>query len=128
MIMDGFVVDIIFIGCELLDDDDEKWWGEWIIWLIERILCGEEMILELVVKKGLVKGCMKVFKVVSEVLFDNFLFDDYIVLEIFGLDWFGLLYDLIRLIVILNFNIGFVYILMFGEKVVDVFYVIDLMG
>ncbi len=125
---DGYAIDTIYIGRELPDDDDERRRGERIAKLIHSTLRGEEKLPEPVAKKGSMKGRMKAFKVVSEVLVNNSVSDDNTVLEITGLDRPGLLYDLTRSIATLNLNIGSAHITTYGEKVVDVFYVTDLTG
>ncbi|TYC54074.1 [protein-PII] uridylyltransferase [Rhodobacterales bacterium] len=125
---DGYAIDTIFIGRELPDDEDERRRGQRITKHIRNALRGEEKLPEPVSRKGAMKGRMKAFKVVSEVLVNNSLSDDYTVLEISGLDRPGLLYDLTRCIATLNLNIGSAHISTFGEKVVDVFYVTDLTG
>ena len=48
--------------------------------------------------------------------------------ETSGIDRSGLLYDLTRAISDLNLNIASAHISTFGERVVDVFYVTDLVG
>ncbi|MBN9673099.1 [protein-PII] uridylyltransferase [Roseibium aggregatum] len=125
---DGFAIDTIFIGRELPDDEDERRRGERITRHIRTTLRGEAQLPEPVSKKSAMKGRMKAFKVVAEVLVNNSLSDDYTVLEISGLDRPGLLFDLTRCIATLNLNIGSAHISTFGEKVVDVFYVTDLTG
>ena len=49
-------------------------------------------------------------------------------LEVSGLDRTGLLYELTSTLSKLNLNIGSAHVATFGERVVDVFYVTDLMG
>jgi [protein-PII] uridylyltransferase len=48
--------------------------------------------------------------------------------EIIGLDRTGLLYDLTARLSKLNLNIASAHVATFGERVVDVFYVTDLLG
>jgi [protein-PII] uridylyltransferase len=52
----------------------------------------------------------------------------YTVVEITGLDRPGLLYDLTTTLSKLNLNITSAHVATFGERVVDVFYVTDLLG
>src|SRR5258707_7258345 len=52
----------------------------------------------------------------------------YTVVEVTGLDRPGLLYELTATISKLNLNIASAHVATFGERVVDVFYVTDLMG
>jgi [protein-PII] uridylyltransferase len=48
--------------------------------------------------------------------------------EVTGLDRPGLLYELTATLSKLNLNIGSAHVATFGERVVDVFYVTDLLG
>jgi [protein-PII] uridylyltransferase len=50
------------------------------------------------------------------------------VVEVTGLDRAGLLYDLTTTLSKLNLNIASAHVATFGERVVDVFYVTDLLG
>jgi [protein-PII] uridylyltransferase len=50
------------------------------------------------------------------------------VIEVIGLDRPGLLYELTATISRLNLNIASAHVATFGERVVDVFYVTDLLG
>jgi [protein-PII] uridylyltransferase len=52
----------------------------------------------------------------------------YTVIEVTGLDRPGLLYELTATISKLNLNIASAHVATFGERVVDVFYVTDLLG
>jgi [protein-PII] uridylyltransferase len=50
------------------------------------------------------------------------------VIEVHGLDRPGLLYELTATLSKLNLNIASAHVATFGERVVDVFYVTDLLG
>ena len=52
----------------------------------------------------------------------------YTVVEVTGLDRPGLLYELTTTLSKLNLNIASAHVATFGERVVDVFYVTDLLG
>ena len=52
----------------------------------------------------------------------------YTVVEVTGLDRPGLLYELTATLSKLNLNIASAHVATFGERVVDVFYVTDLLG
>jgi [protein-PII] uridylyltransferase len=52
----------------------------------------------------------------------------YTVVEVNGLDRPGLLYELTATLSKLNLNIASAHVATFGERVVDVFYVTDLLG
>ncbi|MEC9342603.1 MAG: ACT domain-containing protein, partial [Pseudomonadota bacterium] len=59
---------------------------------------------------------------------DNDLSEYFTVVEVTGLDRPGLLSDITRVLADLSLNIGSAHIATFGEKVIDVFYVSDLVG
>ena len=59
---------------------------------------------------------------------DNELSDRFTVIEVECLDRNGLLYDLTHTISELNLDIASAHIATFGERVVDTFYVTDLVG
>ncbi len=52
----------------------------------------------------------------------------YTMIEVTGLDRTGLLYELTTTLSKLNLNIASAHVATFGERVVDVFYVTDLLG
>ena len=59
---------------------------------------------------------------------DNELSDIFSVVEVEGLDRTGLLFEITRALADLSLNIGSAHIATFGEKVIDSFYVTDLVG
>ena len=70
----------------------------------------------------------RAFALAPDVTISNSLSNRYTVIEVSGLDRPGLLYDLTAALSRLNLNIGSAYIVTFGEKAVDSFYVTDLTG
>jgi [protein-PII] uridylyltransferase len=62
------------------------------------------------------------------VLINNQWSNRYTVIEVSGLDRPGLLYELTATLSKLSLNIASAHVATFGERVVDVFYVTDLMG
>jgi [protein-PII] uridylyltransferase len=64
----------------------------------------------------------------ADVLINNQWSNRYTVAEVSGLDRPGLLYELTATLSKLNLNIASAHVATFGERVVDVFYVTDLLG
>jgi len=125
---DGFALDTIAISREFDSTDDERRRAERIFDLIERSLTGKEKLPAKVEQRIRKKAGPKPFRLATEVLLHNSWSDRHTVLEISGLDRPGLLYDLTRAISDLNLNIASAHVATFGERVVDVFYVTDLIG
>jgi len=74
------------------------------------------------------KGRIKAFAVEPDVTINNQWSHRYTVVEVTGLDRPGLLYALTTTLSKLNLNITSAHVATFGERVVDVFYVTDLLG
>jgi [protein-PII] uridylyltransferase len=126
---DGLALDTIFVSRAFDDDTDEMRRADRIAESIEKALRGEIHLSEVVAAKGgTPKGRAKTFPLAPEVVIDNNLSNRQTVLEISGLDRPGLLYDLTTVISGLNLNITSAHVATFGEKAVDVFYVVDLTG
>ena len=70
----------------------------------------------------------KAFAIEPEVTINNQWSNRYTVIEVTGLDRPGLLYELTATLSKLNLNIASAHVATFGERVVDVFYVTDLLG
>jgi [protein-PII] uridylyltransferase len=83
---------------------------------------------EVVAKRAATKGRLKAFVVEPTVTINNQWSHRYTVVEVTGLDRPGLLYALTATLSKLNLNITSAHVATFGERVVDVFYVTDLMG
>ena len=79
-------------------------------------------------KRAVPKGRIKAFAVEPEVTINNQWSNRYTVVEVTGLDRPGLLYELTTTLSKLNLNIASAHVATFGERVVDVFYVTDLLG
>jgi [protein-PII] uridylyltransferase len=91
-------------------------------------LRGQLRLPEVVAKRAVAKGRLKAFAVEPEVMVNNAWSNRYTVIEVTGLDRPGLLYELTATISKLNLNIASAHVATFGERVVDVFYVTDLLG
>src|SRR6266571_5326653 len=81
-----------------------------------------------VIKRAAPKGRIKAFAVEPEVQLNNQWSNRFTVIEVIGLDRPGLLHELTSTISRLGLNIASAHVATFGERVVDVFYVTDLIG
>jgi [protein-PII] uridylyltransferase len=125
---DGLALDTFLLQREFTDEHDEKRRAQRIGQTIEKLLKGEIWFDTLLAKRREMKGRVKAFSVVPEVVIDNTTSEKLTVLEVSGIDRPGLLHDLTSAISDLNLDIGSAHITTFGEKAVDVFYVTDLTG
>ena len=82
----------------------------------------------MVARRSLAKGRIRAFAIEPDVTINNQWSNRYTMVEVTGLDRTGLLYDLTTKLSKLNLNIASAHVATFGERVVDVFYVTDLMG
>ncbi len=126
---DGQALDSISISREFDDEADEERRARKVGTLIEQALAGTIRLPEQVAaQKTRRKPRFKPFSLATEISVDNGLSNRFTVIEASGIDRPGLLYDLTRAISDLNLNIASAHVSTFGERVVDVFYVTDLMG
>jgi [protein-PII] uridylyltransferase len=125
---DGLALDTISVSREFELDDDEGRRAIRIADAIERALCGDLKLPEVVAKRAAPKGRIKAFAVEPEVNVNNAWSNRYTVVEVSGLDRPGLLYELTTALSKLNLNIASAHVATFGERAVDVFYVTDLLG
>jgi [protein-PII] uridylyltransferase len=126
--VDGLALDTLFLSRAFERDDDELRRGERIAAAIQGALKGEVKIADLVAARRPKDTKPRAFTVASEVIIDNALSPRQTIIEVSGLDRPGLLYELTTAIGKLNLNIASAHIATFGEKAVDVFYVVDLTG
>ena len=82
----------------------------------------------MVAKGAAPKGRIRAFALEPTVTINNQWSHRYTMVEVTGLDRTGLLYELTATLSKLNLNIASAHVATFGERVVDVFYVTDLMG
>ena len=125
---DGRALDTISVSREFDRDEDEARRALRIADAIEKALRGELKLPEVVAKRAIAKGRIKAFAVEPEVMINNQWSNRYTVIEVHGLDRPGLLYDLTWTLSELYLNIASAHVATFGERVVDVFYVTDLLG
>jgi [protein-PII] uridylyltransferase len=125
---DGLALDTIAVTREFDRDDDESRRASRIAEAIEKALVGELKLPEVVAKRAASRGRSRTFAVEPEVSINNQWSNVYTVVEISGLDRTGLLYEVTTSMSKLNLNIASAHVATFGERVVDVFYVTDLLG
>jgi [protein-PII] uridylyltransferase len=125
---DGLALDTIAVSREFERDEDEARRAARIGDVIEKAVRGTIKLPEVVPKRAPPKGRLKAFHIEPEVTINNQWSQRYTVVEVTGLDRPGLLYELTTTLSKLNLNIASAHVATFGERVVDVFYVTDLLG
>jgi [protein-PII] uridylyltransferase len=125
---DGLALDTIAVSREFDMEEDELRRAARIATAIERALRGDLKLPEMISQKATPKGRLKAFAVEPEVTINNQWSHRYTVVEVTGLDRPGLLFALTTTLSKLNLNITSAHVATFGERVVDVFYVTDLLG
>jgi [protein-PII] uridylyltransferase len=125
---DGMALDTISVSREFDRDEDEARRALRVADAIEKALRGDLRLPDVVAKRGVPKGRIKAFAVEPDVMINNQWSNRYTVVEVNGLDRPGLLYELTATLSKLNLNIASAHVATFGERVVDVFYVTDLLG
>jgi [protein-PII] uridylyltransferase len=125
---DGRVLDTISISREFDQDEDETRRAARVAETIEKALGGTLKLPEVVARRSAAKGRLKPFSVEPDVSINNQWSNRYTVIEVTGLDRPGLLYELTATLSKLSLNITSAHVATFGERVVDVFYVTDLLG
>ena len=125
---DGLALDTIAVSREFEHNEDEARRAVRIADSIERALRGELRLPDVMAKRAARKARLKAFAIEPEVMINNQWSNRYTVVEVTGLDRPGLLYELTATLSKLNLNIASAHVATFGERVVDVFYVTDLLG
>jgi [protein-PII] uridylyltransferase len=125
---DGLALDTIAVSREFEHNEDEARRALRIADSIERALRGELRLPEIMAKRTARKARLKAFAIEPEVMLNNQWSNRFTVVEVTGLDRPGLLYELTTTLSKLNLNIASAHVATFGERVVDVFYVTDLLG
>jgi [protein-PII] uridylyltransferase len=125
---DGRALDTISLTREFERDEDEQRRAARIADSIEKALRGELRLPDVVTKRQAPKGRIKAFALEPSVIINNQWSHRYTMVEVAGLDRTGLLYELTATLSKLNLNIISAHVATFGERVVDVFYVTDLLG
>jgi [protein-PII] uridylyltransferase len=125
---DGRALDTISLSREFDRKEDEERRANRIADSLEKALRGQLRLPELVSKRAAHKGRLRAFALEPSVVVNNQWSHRYTMVEVTGLDRPGLLYELTATLSKLNLNIGSAHVATFGERVVDVFYVTDLLG
>jgi [protein-PII] uridylyltransferase len=125
---DGRALDTVVVSRAFDTDGDEVRRGKRIATLIEQALEGRIHLDKALVGKRQKSSRREAFKIEPQVTLDNELSDRFTVVEVECLDRHGLLYDLTHTMSDLSLDIASAHIATFGERVVDTFYVTDLMG
>jgi [protein-PII] uridylyltransferase len=125
---DGLALDTISVSREFDHDEDEERRAGRIADTIRKALRGEIRLPDVVARRSGPKTPHKAFALVPEVNINNQWSNRYTVVEVTGIDRPGLLYELTATLSKLSLNIASAHVATFGERVVDVFYVTDLMG
>jgi len=125
---DGRALDTISLSREFERNEDEERRGNRIADSIQKALRGELRLPDVVAKRVAPKGRIKAFALEPSVAINNQWSHRYTMVEVTGLDRTGLLYEMTATLSKLNLNIASAHVATFGERVVDVFYVTDLMG
>jgi [Protein-PII] uridylyltransferase len=125
---DGRALDTILINREFADDADELRRGASIGRLIEEVLSGKASIPDVIARKAKGRKKARPFTVTPKVSISNTLSNKVTVIEVECLDRPGLLSEVTAVLSDLSLDISSAHITTFGEKVVDTFYVRDLVG
>jgi [protein-PII] uridylyltransferase len=125
---DGRALDTIAVSREFERDEDEARRASRIADTVEKALRGDLILPEVVARRSSTKALLKAFAIEPEITINNQWSNRYTVVEVTGLDRPGLLYELTATLSKLNLNITSAHVATFGERVVDVFYVTDLLG
>ncbi len=125
---DGRALDSIFITRKYDFDDDERRRGQHVCNMIRDALIGKTRLPDLLKRNSGYKKSQKAFEVPAKIHVTNDVSNDYTVIEVECLDRPGVLAEIAFVLAELNLNIGSAQIATFGEKVIDTFYVTDLLG
>ncbi|MCL6705729.1 [protein-PII] uridylyltransferase [Pseudomonas sp. R2.Fl] len=125
---DGRALDTILINREFSIDEDETRRAATIGRMIEDVLSGRKRLPEVIATRSKGKKKNKAFPVQPYVTISNSLSNKFTVIEIECLDRIGLLAEVTAMLSDLSLDIHSARITTFGEKVIDTFYVTDLIG
>ncbi len=121
----GMALNTFTLQRAFLDEREERDFAARIAQSIERLIRGEGDFQQLMARKPRRQARVEAFSVEPRVTIDNSLSDELTVIEVNGRDRPRLLFDLASSIADLNINISSAQVATFGEKAVDVFYVVD---
>ena len=125
---DGRALDTILVNREFAVDDDETRRAATIGRMIEDVLSGTKRLPEVIATRTRGRRRHRTFTVTPTVTISNTLSNKFTVIEIECLDRTGLLSEVTAVLSDLSLDIASAHITTFGEKVIDTFYVTDLVG
>ncbi len=125
---DGRALDTIMVNREFPIDEDEMRRAATIGKMIEDVLSGKKRLPEVIATRSKGKKKNKTFPVQPDVTISNSLSNKFTVVEVECLDRIGLLAEITAVLADLSLDIHSARITTFGEKVIDTFYVTDLVG
>ncbi|MDM9626161.1 [protein-PII] uridylyltransferase [Rhizobium sp. S152] len=125
---DGRALDTIHVSREFKDDADELRRAGTIGRMIEDVLSGRKRLPEVIATRTKNRKKSKAFVIPPSVNISNSLSNKFSVIEVECLDRPGLLSEITAVLSDLSLDIQSARITTFGEKVIDTFYVTDLVG
>ncbi|MBW6423347.1 [protein-PII] uridylyltransferase [Rhizobium sp. XQZ8] len=125
---DGRALDSILVNREFPVDEDELRRGGTISRMIEDVLSGKKRLPEVIATRAKSRKRNKTFVLPPSVTISNTLSNKFTVIEVECLDRTGLLAEVTAVLADLSLDIHSAHITTFGEKVIDTFYVTDLLG
>ena len=125
---DGRALDTIMINREFGNDEDELRRAATVGKMIEDVLAGTKRLPEVIANRTKGRKKSKAFTIAPAATMSNTLSNKFSVLEIECLDRPGLLSEITSVLSDLSLDITSAHITTFGEKVIDTFYVTDLVG
>ena len=125
---DGRALDTILVNREFLVDEDELRRAATIGRMIEDVLSGKKRLPEVIATRAKSKKRSQTFSIPPSVIISNGLSNKFTVVEVECLDRPGLLAEITAVLADLSLDIHSARITTFGEKVIDTFYVTDLLG
>src|SRR5690606_7437418 len=121
-------LDVILISREFEHEEDELRRAGKVSAMIEQVLAGKTRLPEMIARRGQGRAVTRAFKVEPRVEIRNGLSHRFPVIEVDGRDWPGLVSAVTGAISDLSLDIASAHISTFGEKMIDTFYVTDLVG
>ena len=125
---DGRALDTIHINRAFEKDEDELRRASTIGKMIEDVLSGKKRLPEVIATRNRGRKKNRAFVIQPGVTISNALSNKFTVIEIECLDRTGLLSEITGALADLSLDIASARITTFGEKVIDTFYVTDLVG
>lgn len=125
---DGRALDTILVNREFSIDSDETRRAASIGKMIEDVLSGTKRLPEVIASRTKHRKRNKAFTLTPAVTISNSLSNKLTVIEVECLDRPGLLSEITAVLSDLSLDIASAHITTFGEKVIDTFYVSDLVG